>query len=239
MAELVVALDLPDSRKALAMAKKLRGKVDWLKVGLELFCAAGPSVIKKLKDSGFKVFLDLKFHDIPNTVAGAVRSAAAAGADMLTLHAAGGAAMLEAAAAARDKSNHRPHLLGVTVLTSISEGSYLAMTGRTPAYAVGILTGLAHLHKLDGVVCSAQEVGTVRANISRKFICLTPGIRLKDSPEDDQSRVATPSEAVAAGSDFLVVGRPITKAADPASAVGKILEDMARGEELRRRRKHG
>ena len=239
MAELVVALDLPDSRKALAMAKKLRGKVDWLKVGLELFCAAGPSVIRKLKDSGFKVFLDLKFHDIPNTVSGAVRSAAAAGADMLTLHAAGGAAMLEAAAAARDKSTHRPLLLGVTVLTSISKGSYLAMTGRTPAYAVGILTGLAHLHKLDGVVCSVHEVRAVRKVAPPGFVCLTPGIRPPGASADDQGRVARPAAAVSAGADFLVVGRPITTAADPALAVGTILEDMARGEGLRRRRKHG
>lgn len=239
MAELVVALDLPGAAPALKLAGRLKGTVGWMKVGLELFCAAGPDVIKKLKDSGFKVFLDLKFHDIPNTVAGAVKSAAAAGADMLTLHAAGGAAMLAAAAAARNESAHRPILLGVTMLTSIDAAQCLAATGRPIDRAVREMAALAYSQGLDGVVSSVLEVASVRAATSPGFVCLTPGIRLRGGTADDQSRVATPSEAVAAGADYLVVGRPITKAPDPAAVADKILKDMARGKEVNRSREHG
>lgn len=236
MAQLILALDYPDAKQAMAMAAQVAGEVPWVKVGLELFTASGPGVVRELKKTGFKVFLDLKCLDIPNTVAGAVRSAASLGADMLTLHASGGRRMLEAAVAARDQAaavsasdetaGHRLMLFAVSVLTS-QDNTDLGLEAPSDVAALVLERArLAASCGLDGVVCSGLEVTGIKNNISPSPLCLTPGIRPAGT-DDDQRRVVTPARAVADGSDFLVVGRPITRAHDPAGAARAILAQMA------------
>ena len=229
--QLVVALDLPDRAAATDMARVLRGHVTWLKVGLELFTAVGPAVVADLKTMGFSVFLDLKFLDIPNTVRGAVRSACGLGADMLTLHALGGEAMLRAALEGRagaNVSDPGPLLMAVTVLTSMGPGE-TALLGRSgaggPLALVHELTALTARAGLDGVVCSAHEARAVK-QAHPGLGCLTPGIRLPEADVGDQRRVADPAFAVAQGAEYLVVGRPITAAADPAGAAQRHLNAM-------------
>ncbi|MDR1125997.1 MAG: orotidine-5'-phosphate decarboxylase [Deltaproteobacteria bacterium] len=223
-AQLAVALDVPDGRLALALAAKLMPVTPWMKVGLELFTLAGPAMVRELKKRGCRVFLDLKFHDIPNTVRGAVRSALAAGADICNIHLAGGEAMSRAAVAEMAEARSRGReslLLGVTVLTSTPDQdgglADLVLERAVNAKAWG----------LDGVVCSALEAAAVKRDCGPEFICLCPGIRpaaYQDGGRpDDQSRVLTPLEAVRQGADFLVVGRPITRAADPAAAAAEIV----------------
>ncbi|HUO44827.1 MAG TPA: orotidine-5'-phosphate decarboxylase [Burkholderiales bacterium] len=226
----IVALDLaPDA--ALALAARLSPRACRLKVGKELFTAAGPALVEKLAARGFDVFLDLKFHDIPNTVAGACRAAAALGVWMLNVHALGGRAMLEAArdavAAARDR---RPLLVAVTVLTSLADDDLRAVgvAGPVPD-AVVRLAGLAQASGLDGVVCSAQEAPLLRRQCGERFLLVTPGIRLPENARDDQRRVTTPAAAVAAGADYLVIGRPVTQAADPAAVLDIINRDIGSG----------
>ncbi|WP_461210886.1 orotidine-5'-phosphate decarboxylase [Desulfocurvus sp. DL9XJH121] len=221
MAELVVALDFPTRGEALDMARRLAGTVPWVKVGLELYTAEGPSMVAELKSMGFKVFVDLKFLDIPNTVRGAVKSAMAAGADMLNVHATGGRRMLEAARQGLDEAakatGSRPLLLGVTVLTSMDESDLALAPGQSVA---DLALGLARACRdagLHGVVCSGHEAAAIKAACGKDFLCLTPGIRLADA-DDDQRRVMTPAQAVAQGSDFLVAGRPVTRANDPLAA---------------------
>lgn len=231
MAELIVALDYPHAEQALAMARIVRGEAVWVKLGLELFTAAGPRVVADMKELGLKVFLDLKFHDIPNTVRGAVRSAAGLGVDMLTLHASGGRAMLEAAREASQASRHTPLLFAVTVLTSMSAED-TALLGRSDVPdLVRDLARASAQAGLDGVVCSALEAKLVKEDSGGKLACLTPGIRLaaptKGHGADDQKRVADPAFAVAQGSDYLVVGRPITAAPDPAAAIRAFLCAMS------------
>jgi orotidine-5'-phosphate decarboxylase len=230
MARLVVALDTPDAQAALALAAPLPREV-WAKVGQELFTAAGPDVVRALKAQGREVFLDLKFLDIPNTVRGAIRSACLSGADMTNVHVLGGARMLaaalEGAADAVAKGLRRPLLLGVTLLTSMGHGDLPLPGLAEPAALVLDLAALAKESGLDGVVCSGREAAAIKARCGRDFLCLTPGVRLEPAA-DDQRRTVTPAEAMAAGSDFLVVGRPITGAADPAAATRKILEMMGR-----------
>lgn len=227
MAELVVALDFNDTLDALNMATCLHGHASWVKVGLELFISEGPRTLHALKGMGYKVFLDLKLHDIPNTVRGATLACAAAGADLLTLHLAGGERMcreaVDAVASVTDPSR-RPLLFGVTVLTSLADGELPGHQGSLSTFARE-LAGSAARWGLDGVVCSGHEAAGVKA-ANPTLKCLTPGIRLQSGTADDQRRVMTPSEAVAAGADFLVVGRPITRAVDPVSAVLAILDDM-------------
>lgn len=228
MPELVVALDLPDAPAALDMAARLTGAVTWVKVGLELYTAQGPSILAALKDMGFNVFLDLKFLDIPNTVRGAVRSAVGAGADMLNVHASGGARMMQAARQGLDEAatpGAAPLLLAVTVLTSMDERDLPLAPGRTVADLVLDLARAARDAGLHGVVCSGHEAGAVKAACGPGFICLTPGIRPAGA-DDDQRRVVTPARAVAAGADFLVAGRPVTRAADPRGAALSLLEQM-------------
>lgn len=235
-AQLVVALDFQTGREALGMAARLRGVAPWMKVGLELFVAEGPGLVRELKDQGFKVFVDLKFLDIPNTVRGAVRSCVKTGADMLNIHACGGADMARVAVAARDEAvaelglETRPLLFAVTVLTSMMDPALPLLNGRDPASVVLELAQGSRAAGLDGVVCSGQEVARVKAACGPDFLCLTPGIRVPDpsAAPDDQRRVMTPEAAVAAGSDFLVLGRPITRAADPAQAARDILLRMAK-----------
>jgi orotidine-5'-phosphate decarboxylase len=226
---LIVALDVPSTAAALALAAQLRSICRWVKVGLELYLAEGNSIVAELNRQGFSVFLDLKLHDIPNTVAGAVRSASSAGASLLTVHAAGGPAMLQAAADAAAGIAHPPRLLAVTVLTSM-DASQLHAVGVecTPAEQVLRLARMADSNGVRGLVCSAQEVGMLRRELGAAAWLVTPGIRPAGGNADDQKRVATPTSAIAAGATALVVGRPITQAADPAAAAAAILEEISR-----------
>jgi orotidine-5'-phosphate decarboxylase len=224
---LIVALDFPDASAALACADKLAGSVSWFKVGLELYLAAGDSVVSELKRRGHHVFLDLKLHDIPNTAASAVRSLARLEPDLLTVHAAGGRAMLTAAAEAARSLPHPPRLLAVTVLTSM-DAAALAETGvsASPVEQVLRLARLAAECGLDGMVCSPAEAAALHSALP-KALLVTPGIRPAGADAGDQKRIATPQFALAAGASKLVIGRPITAAADPKAAAQAILSDMA------------
>lgn len=224
---LIVALDVPDAASALALADRLEGTCQWFKVGLELFTAAGPGVLEPLLKRGHSIFLDLKFNDIPNTVAGAVRSVAALGVHMLTVHASGGPAMLAAARNALEGLPNRPQLLAVTVLTSMDRFQ-LASTGvpESPADQALLLATMADASGIHGFVCSPEESPRLRATLPQALL-VTPGIRPAGSTRGDQSRIATPSAALAAGADYLVVGRPITQAANPVEAARAILEEMS------------
>jgi orotidine-5'-phosphate decarboxylase len=225
---LIVALDVPDAASATALVARLDGQCNWFKVGLELFVAAGPSVLKPLLKRGHSIFLDLKFHDIPNTVAGAVRSAASLGVRMLNVHAGGGPAMLEAARAALDGLADPPQLLAVTVLTSMD----LAQVGavgldRSPSQQVELLARMSLTAGIRGFVCSPQEVASLRALTGPEGVLVTPGIRPAGSETGDQRRIAAPAEALRNGASYLVVGRPITQSTDPAQAAEAILSEMA------------
>ncbi len=225
---LIVALDVPTASQALELAGQLRGICRWVKVGLELYLAAGNGIVEALTDQGFSVFLDLKFHDIPNTVAGAVRSAASLGASLLTVHAAGGPAMLAAAAEAAAGVAGPPRLLAVTVLTSMDTAQLEAIgVGASSSEQVLRLAQLARNCGIDGLVCSADEVGLLRQQLGPDAMLVTPGIRPAGAEVGDQKRVATPMTAIRAGASALVVGRPITQAADPAKAAAAILAEIA------------
>lgn len=225
---LIVALDVPDAKAAVQLVERLEGNCQWFKVGLELFTAAGPAVLEPLLARGHSIFLDLKFHDIPNTVAGAVRSAAAWGVRMMTVHAAGGPAMLTAALEALDGIANPPQLLAVTVLTSMDAAS-LMETGvdRQPSDQVELLAQMGLKAGIRGFVCSPQEVAALRALTGPEGVLVVPGIRPAGSSSMDQKRLATPAEALRAGASYLVVGRPITQAPDPAAAARAILTEMA------------
>ena len=229
MANLIVALDYPEAPTALHMARALQGSGAWVKVGLELFVREGPSVVCAMQDLGLSVMLDLKFYDIPNTVQGCVRSACMLGVSLLTLHIQGGERMVRAAVAGAEEAAaagcHRPLLFGVTVLTSMGPGEQPGIEGELSQFATSLASKGA-AWGLDGVVCSGHEVRAIKRECPL-LSCLTPGIRPADgSPADDQRRTMTPEQAVAAGSDFLVVGRPITRAANPAEAARSILAAM-------------
>ncbi len=220
---------MADEASALKLIRQLRGRVGLFKLGLELFTACGPGIVAKAKAEGEAgIFLDLKFHDIPNTVAGAVRSASALGVDMLTVHLAGGGAMLSAASAAVAKSTL---LLGVSVLTSSSAETQREIGADADiASQVNRLVGLGLAHGIRGFVASGHEIGSLRAAFGRDLRLVIPGVRPEWSVKaDDQARVMTPAKAVAAGADFLVIGRPITAAADPAEAADRIAAELARG----------
>lgn len=223
----IVALDYPDSKLALELAARLDPAACRLKVGKELFTAAGPELVRDLVKKGFGVFLDLKFHDIPNTVAAACRAGAELGVWMLNVHASGGRKMMEAAREAVDQSTHKPLLIGVTVLTSMDEAG-LRETGvaGSPREQVLRLAALAQQSGLDGVVCSAQEAAGLRARFGSGFALVTPGIRPAGADAGDQSRIMTPADAIRAGSDYLVIGRPITQAPDPLSALQQINQEI-------------
>lgn len=225
---LIVALDVPSASEARVLANQLRGSCKWVKVGMELYIAAGNAIVEELVRQGFSVFLDLKLHDIPNTVVGAVRSAATAGASLLTVHASGGPAMLTAAAQAAAKLRNHPRLLAVTVLTSM-DASQLAAVGvnASPAVQVLRLARLAKASGIDGLVCSAEEVRALRSELGPQAFLVTPGIRPTGSSMGDQKRVAIPAEAIRAGADMLVIGRPITQASNPAKAAETILAEIA------------
>jgi orotidine-5'-phosphate decarboxylase len=225
--KLIVALDFPDAAEALALVDRLEGRCKWFKIGLELYLSAGNSVVLELKKRGFSVFLDLKLHDIPNTVAGAVRSVAGSGADLLTVHAAGGPLMLISAAQAVAGVPNAPRLLAVTVLTSM-DSSQLAATGisASPAEQALRLAKVAHAAGIRGLVCSPEEAAQMRRELPDSVL-VTPGIRPAGSSVGDQKRIATPAAALAAGADYLVIGRPITQAENPVLAAEAVLAEIA------------
>lgn len=225
--KIIVALDFSDADSALALVARLDPALCRLKVGKELFTVAGPDLVRKLVARGFEVFLDLKFHDIPNTAAAACRAAAGLGVWMLNVHASGGRRMMAAAQAALADLPKPPLLIAVTVLTSMSAED-LGEVGisAAPADQVLRLARLAHACKLDGVVCSAQEAAMLRAELGAGFRLVTPGIRPAGAEAGDQRRVMTPAEALRAGATDLVIGRPVTAAADPLAALKQIQSDI-------------
>jgi len=265
----IVALDT-NLEQARALAEQLQGRARWLKVGMTLFYSAGPGIVQEFKDRGYQVFVDLKLHDIPHQVRGAAKAVAAAGADMLTVHAAGGLAMMQAAcqgaeegavktaaggtregatggiregatggtregaaggkregAAVLQPAGKRPICLAITVLTSL-DAAELNSTGinDAPASQALRMAGLAKEAGMDGIVCSPQETASIRSTMGEDFVLVTPGVRPVGSNQQDQARIATPSQAVAAGADYLVIGRPITEAADPLAAFERIVKEM-------------
>jgi orotidine-5'-phosphate decarboxylase len=222
------ALDRPDLEGALALGRSLADVVGGLKVGLEFVTANGPGGVRRVVDLGLPVFLDVKFHDIPNTVAGAVRAAGALGVAMLNLHIAGGPAMLHAAVEAADSLDPRPWLLGVTVLTSVDDRDLAALgVAQSAAAQVLRLAELARACGLDGVICSPHEIATLRRRCGAAFKLVVPGIRPESSAPDDQKRVMSPKAAAALGADVLVIGRPITQARDPRAAAQAINAEVA------------
>lgn len=228
---IIVALDQPDLESALACARSLVGHARWVKVGMTLYYREGPAAVAAMRDLGFDVFLDLKLHDIPHQVEGAARAIGALGAGMLTVHASGGADMMEAAvrgarAGATDAGMPVPAVIAVTVLTSM-DAEALASVGvaDSPADQVIGLAALARTAGVDGVVCSPMEAAGMRALLGPETLVVTPGVRPAGAESADQSRVATPAAAFAAGASHIVVGRPITGATDPADAFEKIVND--------------
>ena len=230
--QLIVALDFPAPEPALQLARSLRGSVSWVKIGLELFLSGGQPLLESIKNMGFQIFLDLKFMDIPNTVQAATAQATRLGADMLTIHTLGGEKMCRAALAGRDSAlcsgQTPPLVVGVTVLTSLGPEDLVWNNEKTKDISEFIvhLTTLAQSWKLDGVVCSGQEVRALRRVCQAEFALVTPGIRLPDAAACDQARVCTPAQAMRDGSTFLVVGRPITRATDPVIAAAQYLNVM-------------
>ena len=220
---IIVALDVPEGRDALALAARLDPKLCRVKVGKELFVAAGPAVVSQLQERGFEVFLDLKFHDIPNTVAGACRSAARLGVWMLNVHASGGVAMMRAARDALAGVARPPLVIGVTILTSLGDADLGAIGFSGTAHDNAVrLARLARESGLDGVVCSAQEAPAMREAAGTDFVLVTPGIRLATDTKGDQSRTVTPAQALRLGADYLVIGRPITQSKDPVATLESI-----------------
>lgn len=228
-APVVVALDFDDQNKALALIDKLTPQSCKLKVGKEMFTRFGPALVKQLVDKNFDVFLDLKFHDIPNTVAKAVQAAADLGVWMVNVHASGGDKMMKAAKQSLASfGNDAPLLIAVTVLTSMDDEDLLAIgTERTPNEQVKLLAQLTKDSGLDGVVCSAQEAKSLKASLGADFKLVTPGIRPVGSDAGDQKRIVTPQQALINGSDYLVIGRPITKASDPLGVLNDINASLA------------
>jgi orotidine-5'-phosphate decarboxylase len=226
--DLILALDVPTREDAAPLLRQLRGHLRWVKIGLQMFTAYGPNYVREVAGMGFQVFLDLKLHDIPNTVGKAVESLGPLPIGMLTLHTAGGAEMMRAAVAARQKTNPQLLLLGVTVLTSM-DGAGLAEIGinAAPDQQVARLGRLAADAGLRGLVCSPLEVSLLRAQLPPAIQLVTPGIRpASEVGSDDQKRVMTPADAARAGSSYIVVGRPILKAADPVAAARGILAEL-------------
>ncbi len=224
---IIVALDFAEPDLALAFVRGLDPARCRLKIGKELFTRAGPALVRETTSAGFDVFLDLKFHDIPNTVGAACAAAAALGVWMVNVHALGGTAMMRAAREQVDAAAHRPLLIAVTLLTSMGPGDLedLGLAG-PPQEAVLRLARLAARAGMDGVVCSPQEVPLLRAEMPRDFRLVTPGIRPAGSGADDQVRIATPAGAVSSGADYLVIGRPITRAPEPARALAAIEQEI-------------
>ncbi len=222
----IVALDFPSSEETLAFVRQLDPSVCQLKIGKELFTATGRSLVENLVNQGFKIFLDLKYHDIPNTVAQACKVAAQMGVWMVDMHASGGSRMMEAAAEAIANEHNKPLLIAVTVLTSMEQSDLteLGIQNTVEQQVINLAT-LAKKSGMDGVVCSAHEAKPLKQTLGNDFLLVTPGIRLSHGIHDDQRRIMTPSEALTAGSDFLVMGRPITQAKDPLLVLRSVNED--------------
>lgn len=225
---IIVALDFNEEADALALVDRLEPSRCRLKVGKEMFTRNGPLLVEKLVAKGYDVFLDLKFHDIPNTVAGACRSAAELGVWMVNVHTLGGKRMMEAAREALDKTSNRPLLIGVTILTSMGDED-IAQIGLSGSAGDNVrrLAALAQDSGLDGVVCSPREVAMLRETCRADFQLVTPGIRPSWSEKGDQTRITTPADAIRLGADYLVIGRPITAAAEPLLALEKIEEELS------------
>ncbi len=224
-----VALDTTDAEAAAKLAERLAGRVGGVKLGKEFFTACGPDGVRKVSAAGLPLFLDFKFHDIPNTVAGAMRAALGLAPFMINVHAAGGAEMMRAAAAAAaEAGDKRPLVLGVTVLTSLADDDLDAtgVMGPTPDQVVR-LAHLAQASGLDGVVCSAREIVALRGACGADFKLVVPGIRPEWAAADDQKRIVTPKDAIDLGADYLVIGRPITGADDPLAAAARIAEEIS------------
>ncbi len=232
---MIVALDLPDATSALAMVRRLEGRVRWVKVGMTLFYAEGPKIVGALRDMGLDVFVDLKLHDIPHQVRGAARALGRLGAGMLTVHASGGADMMEAAMTgaaegALDAGVRPPAVIAVTVLTSMDAEALASVGIRDAPHAqVAGLAALALTAGIGGVVCSPEEAAEMRALLGEEALVVTPGVRPDWAEKDDQMRVATPAAALAAGASHLVIGRPITGAPDPAAAFERVVSDAQGG----------
>jgi orotidine-5'-phosphate decarboxylase len=225
--KLIVPLDVPTARAARELIEAIGGTVGFFKVGNQLFTAAGPDIVQEVRASGSKVFLDLKFHDIPNTVRHAVESASALGVDMLTIHLSGGRAMCEAAVVGRGTSNVL--ILGVTVLTSLNALALSEIGFRGSVEdEVLVLAELARNVGITGLVASPQELGVLRQRFGSMFTTVIPGIRPAWSEAGDQQRILTPRQAVEAGADYLVIGRPITASANPKTAVQRIIDELER-----------
>lgn len=225
---IIVALDMANEAEVLALLGQLDPASCRVKVGKELFTRYGPALVRQITALGFDVFLDLKFHDIPNTVNKAVAAAAELGVWMLTVHAAGGADMLRAARDAVADSENKPLLVAVTLLTSLEEGD-LEVQGvqRSPLEQVQRLASLAQECGMDGVVCSARETGELRKLLRKDFLLVTPGIRPQGDAAHDQKRIVTPADAVNAGSDYLVIGRPVTRAREPVAKLAQIQKEIS------------
>jgi len=225
---IIVPLDFNTVEQALELVEKLQPDLCRLKVGKELFTITGPVLIEKLISKGFDIFLDLKFHDIPTTVARACAVAADSGVWMVNVHASGGSEMMSLAREEIDKKSHHPLLIGVTILTSMNQEALTEIGIQCSVEEqVMRLAQLTFNAGLDGIVCSAHEVKMLRDNLGEKFKLITPGIRPSSSNNDDQKRVMTPGQAIKAGSDYLVIGRPITRAADPGQALKEISEEIS------------
>lgn len=237
MTRLIIALDEPKLEEAHDVFRHTAADVQWYKVGYQAYYAFGDAILGELRDARRNIFLDLKLHDIPNTVAGAIRSVARSGASFVTVHASGGRAMMQAAAKARDEINAAGKslkIVAVTMLTSLTDVDLREIgIDRTIHQVVSIRAALAQECGLDGVVCPVDDVPIVRARTSSDFTVICPGIRPAGDEGGDQKRTATPAEAVLAGADYIVVGRPITKAADPRVAVQKICAEMASAEQIK------
>ena len=223
---IIIPLDM-EYTSAVSIADKLDPKICRLKVGNQLFTSSGPKILKTLHDKGFEIFLDLKFHDIPNTVYESVRSAANLGVWMINVHASGGSKMLDASKKALEGFDKPPLLVGVTILTSISEEILTEIGFNNLDKQVMRLTKLAQRSGLDGVVCAASDASKVKQTCGESFLTVTPGIRPRDADLNDQSRTSTPKEAIANGSDFLVIGRPITGSEDPTNALENIYKEVS------------
>ena len=223
---IIIPLDM-EYTSAVSIADKLDPNICRLKVGNQLFTSSGPKIVKTLHDKGFEIFLDLKFHDIPNTVYESVRSAANLGVWMINVHASGGSKMLDASKKALEGFDKPPLLVGVTILTSISEEILTEIGFNNLDKQVMRLTKLAQRSGLDGVVCAASDASKVKQTCGESFLIVTPGIRPKDADLNDQSRTSTPKEAISNGSDFLVIGRPITGSEDPTNALENIYKEVS------------
>ncbi len=224
---LIVALDYADAKSALAFAASVSPSQCRLKIGMELFTAAGPAIVSDLIARGFDVFLDLKYHDIPTTVARACTQAANLGVWMLNVHILGGVKMLQAARQAVDQAKHKPLLIGVTLLTSHNDDSLQEIgLERGTETQVKRLASLAQTAGLDGVVCSPREAPGLRQHFGKDFILVTPGVRPANAAADDQERTCTPAQAMAQGADYLVIGRPITRASQPMSVLAAINREI-------------